>query len=99
MGVAGLNVSAAVREMVEKKGIHDYPDQYITSVDSQARQLSFASGLTVSYDMLAFVPPHRVPHLAVEAGLALEGAWVSVDRYSLETRYPGVYVASLVMAM
>jgi sulfide:quinone oxidoreductase len=91
MGVAGPQVSAAVREMVEKKGIHYYPDQYITSVDSQARQLSFASGLTASYDMLAFVPPHRVPRLAVEAGLAREGAWVSVDRSTLETRYPGVY--------
>ncbi len=91
MGVAGPQVSAAVRGMVEQKGIHYYPDQSITRVDPHARQLHFASGLTASYDLLAFVPPHRVPRLAVEAGLANEGAWVSVDRSTLETRYPGVY--------
>jgi sulfide:quinone oxidoreductase len=91
MGVAGPQVSRAVREMVEKKGIHYYPDQYITRVDPQARQLYFASGLTASYDVLAFVPPHRVPRLAIEAGLASEGAWVPVDRSTLETRFPGVY--------
>jgi sulfide:quinone oxidoreductase len=91
MGVAGPQVSRAVREMVEQKGIHYYPDQYLTRVDTQARQLHFASGLTAGYDLLAFVPPHRVPRLAIEAGLANEGTWVSVDRSTLETRYPGVY--------
>lgn len=91
MGVAGPEVSRAVREMVEKKGIHYYPDQYVTHVDPHARRLSFASGLTAKYDLLAFVPPHRVPRLAIEAGLAREGAWVPVDRSTLETRYPGVY--------
>jgi sulfide:quinone oxidoreductase len=91
MGVAGPEVSRAVREMVEQKGIHYSPDQYVTSVDPQARQLYFSSGLTAKYDLLAFVPPHRVPRLAIEAGLAREGAWVPVDRSTLETRYPGVY--------
>ena len=91
MGVAGPQVSRAVREMVEQKGIHYYPDQYVTRVDPQAHQLHFASGLTASYDLLAFVPPHRVPRLAIEAGLASEGTWVSVDRSTLETRFPGVY--------
>ena len=91
MGVAGPEVSAAVREMVEQKGIHYFPDQYITRVDPQARQLYFASGLTAGYDLLAFVPPHSVPLLAVQAGLAREGAWIPVDRSTLETRYPDVY--------
>jgi sulfide:quinone oxidoreductase len=91
MGVAGPQVSRAVREMVEQKGIHYSPDQYLTRVDPQARQLSFASGLTAKYDLLAFVPPHRVPRLVIEAGLASEGTWVPVDRSTLETRFPGVY--------
>ncbi len=91
MGVAGPEVSRAVREMVEQKGIHYSPDQYVTRVDPQAHQLYFSSGLTAKYDLLAFVPPHRVPRLAIKAGLAREGAWVPVDRSTLETRYPGVY--------
>ena len=91
MGVAGPEVSRAVREMVEQKGIHYAPDQFITRVDPQARQLHFASGFTASYDLLAFVPPHRVPRLVIEAGLAPEGGWIPVDRSTLETRYPGIY--------
>ena len=62
-----------------------------TNIYHSSHQLHFASDLTASYDLLAFVPPHRVPRLAIEAGLAREGAWVPVDRYTLETRYPGVY--------
>jgi sulfide:quinone oxidoreductase len=91
MGVAGPEVSRAVRDMIEQKGMHYYPDQYLTRVDPHARQLSFSSGLTAMYDLLAFVPPHQVPLLAIEAGLAHECAWVPVDRSTLETRYPGVY--------
>ncbi len=91
MGVAGPQVSRAVRDLVQQKGIHYSPDQSVTCVDPHARQLSFASGLTATYDLLAFVPPHRVPRLAIEAGLAREGAWVPVDRSTLETRYQGVY--------
>lgn len=89
--VAGLEVSRAVRELVEQKGIHYAPDQSITRVDSQTRQLHFVSGLTANYDLLAFVPPHRVPRLAIAAGLAQEGGWVPVDRSTLETRYSRVY--------
>ncbi len=91
MGVAGPQVSAAVRDMVEKKGIQYFPDQYVTQVDPQTRQIVFASGLTARYDVLAFVPPHRAPRLAIAAGLAPEGAWIPVDRATLATRYPGVY--------
>ena len=32
MGVAGPQVSQAVREMVEQKGIHYYPDHYVTQL-------------------------------------------------------------------
>ena len=36
---------------------------------------------------MAFVPPHRVPRLAIEAGLAREGAYTYHSaRYTLETR-------------
>jgi sulfide:quinone oxidoreductase len=91
MGVAGPHVSAAVRELVEKKGIHYYPDHAVTRVDPHAHQVSFASGPTAPYDLLAYVPPHRAPRIIVEAGLAHEGAWIPVDRSTLATRYPGVY--------
>ncbi|TMB57309.1 MAG: NAD(P)/FAD-dependent oxidoreductase [Chloroflexi bacterium] len=43
------------------------------------------------FDVLLAVPPHRVPSVLVEAGLADGGGWVSVDRATLETGHPGVY--------
>jgi sulfide:quinone oxidoreductase len=51
MGAAGPHVSAAVRNLVEHKGIHYYPDQYVSHVGPHARQVSFASGLTTWYDV------------------------------------------------
>jgi sulfide:quinone oxidoreductase len=91
MGVAGPKVSAAVRDLVEHKGIHYYPDHVVTRVDPHTRQVSFASGLTVPYDVLAYVPPHRVPRVIIESGLAREGAWIPVDRSTLATPSLGIY--------
>ena len=48
-------------------------------------------GDTAAFDHLAYVPKHSVPALLVEAGLAAAGAWVSVDRRTMRTRFPGVY--------
>jgi sulfide:quinone oxidoreductase len=45
----------------------------------------------VAFELLLAVPPHRCPSVLVEAGLAPAGGWVTVDRETLETGYPGVY--------
>lgn len=91
MGVAGAEVSAAVRQMVESKGIAYHPEQQIAGVDRGARRLTFASGAEASYDLLAYVPPHRAPSVVRESGLTAESGWVPVDRNTLETKFPRVY--------
>lgn len=91
MGVAGPEVSAAVRQMVEAKGIAYHPEHQITSVDAAKRRLTFSNGAEAEYDLLAYVPPHRVPAVVRDAGLAVEGGWVPVDRGTLETKFPQVY--------
>ncbi len=91
MGVAGPKLSAAVRRLVEKKGIDYHPDHHLSQVDQEARILHFSNGHKANYDLLAYVPPHRVPRVVAESGLALEGGWVSVNRYTLETRHPSTY--------
>lgn len=91
MGVAGPTVSAAVRQIVEQKGIRYHPEHQIAAVDPTARRLTFANGTSAEFDLITYVPPHRVPAVVREAGLAPEGGWVSVDRSTFATRFPGVF--------
>lgn len=91
MGVAGPEVSKAVRQAVEAKGIAYHPEHQVKAVDPGAKRLTFANGAQAQFDLLAYVPPHRAPKVLREAGLCGESGWLSADRNTLETRFPGVY--------
>lgn len=91
MGVAGPQVSAAVRQMVESRGIDYHPEHQVTRVDSRARRIDFVSGASASYDLLGFVPPHHAPPVVRDSGLCAESGWIAVDRHSLETSFANVY--------
>lgn len=91
MGVAGPIVTAAVRQMVEGKGIAYHPEHQVTRVDPAARSIQFSNGKVAAYDLLGFVPPHHAPAVVRDSGLCVEGGWVEVDRHSLATRHPNVY--------
>ena len=91
MPVAGPEVSAALRQMVEAKGIGYHPGHAVTSVDPAKRRLTFANGAEADFDLLAYLPPHRAPKVVREAGMCGESGWVPVDRSTLETKFPGVY--------
>ncbi len=91
MGVAGPEVSAAVRAMIESRGMGYHPEQQVVSVEPRERVARFAGGETVPYDLLVFMPPYRAPQVVRESDLAGAGGWMAVDRDTLETRFPGVY--------
>lgn len=91
MGVAGPEVSAMVRQMVESKGIAYHPEQTVAKIDPAARRIYFTNDTTASFDLLAYVPPHRAPQVVRDAGLCGESGWIPVDRGTLETKYAGVY--------
>jgi sulfide:quinone oxidoreductase len=91
MGVAGPEVSKAVRQMVESKGIAYHPEHQISNVEISQRLLKFNNGVEARYDLLAYVPPHRAPGALKSSGLISESGWISVDRHTLETTFPGVY--------
>lgn len=99
MGVAGPEVSRAVRQMVEGRGIAYHPQHQVTAVGVPERRLSFANGLSADFDLLAYVPPHRAPRVVQEAGLVGDGGWVAVDRHRMETRFPGVYAIGDVVSI
>ena len=89
MPVAGEKVSAQFVEMLTRKGIEYFPKHTIKGLDAQGR-LDFGDA-SAEFDHLAYVPKHSVPALLVDSGLAASGAWVSVDRYTMRTKFPGVY--------
>lgn len=99
MGVAGPEVSKAVRQMVESKGIFYHPEHQISHVDVSGRLLKFINGAEARYDLLAYVPPHRAPRVIQSAGLISDSGWISVDRTTLETAFPGVYALGDVVSI
>ncbi len=103
MGVAGPSVTAAVRGLVEAKGIAYHPEHQVTAVDPGRKLIEFSNGSTEAFDLLAYVPPHRAPQVVREAGLLNEAGWIPVDRQTLRTRFEGVYaigdITSIPLAM
>jgi len=91
MGVAGPEVSARVRAIVEAKGIGYHPEHQVVEVDPEGRRLTFANGAAAEFDLLAYVPPHRAPRVVREAGMVDDSGWIPVDRDTLRTAHQGVY--------
>lgn len=83
--VAGPVLGSAVRAMLEARGIAYFPNHKPVAVDAASRTVRFESGVTWSYDLLAYVPPHAAPTFVVGAGLAPADGWVKVDPRTLAT--------------
>lgn len=99
MGVAGAHVSSAVTQLLAAKGIPYHPGHQVTAVDAERKRLTFANGTTVDFDVLAYVPPHRAPAVIRDSGLAGDSGWMSVDRHTLQTQWPGVYALGDVVSI
>ncbi len=87
--VVGPIQSAKVQALLEAAGIPFHRGVPATSVEPGVVHL--ADGRDLAFDLLLAVPPHRVPQLLVDAGLAPLGGWVEVDPRTLATPFGGVY--------
>jgi sulfide:quinone oxidoreductase len=81
--------SAALDARLAERDIRYLGSRVAASVNRQ--NVSFAGDDPLAFDLLLVVPPHRVPHVLVEAGMAPPAGWVSVDARTMETAWPGVY--------
>ncbi len=91
MPVAGPEVSAGVRQLIEERGIAYHPQHQVTEVDGANKTLRFANGAEAHFDFLVYIPPHTAPTVVKDAGLTGDSGWVPVDRHTMETKFPGVY--------
>ncbi len=91
MGVAGPEVSAGVKQMLQERDIAYYPQHQVSRVDAASGTLKFGNGTEAGFDFLVYIPPHVAPEVVQQAGLTGESGWVPVDRHTMETRYSRVY--------
>ncbi|MBI5909061.1 MAG: NAD(P)/FAD-dependent oxidoreductase [Betaproteobacteria bacterium] len=91
MVVTGPELGAAVRGMIEARGIAYHPEHQVKEIDPAAHRIGFANGASADYDLLLYVPPHRAPAVAREAGLTNETGWIPVDRHTLQTQFENVF--------
>lgn len=91
MGVAGPAMTEAITTMLRSKHIAYVPSRQVVSIDPLARMIAFSDGSSTTYDLLAYVPPHRPPSVVADSGLGGETGWIPVNRSTLETTFEGVY--------
>jgi sulfide:quinone oxidoreductase len=85
----GPERNAPLLARLGERGITYLGGHIATEVSSGA--VLFQDSPELPFDLLLAVPPHRVPSVLVEAGMAASGGWVAVDRETMETQHPGVY--------
>lgn len=97
--VAGPELSEAVKQMIEKKGIRYHPLHNLTAVKPQTNELEFDGKESFKYDLLVAIPPHRGPAVVRESILANEAGWIPVDSATLATKQENVYAIGDVTAI
>ncbi len=99
MGVAGAEVSAGVRRLLEERGISYHPQHQVEEVNVKAKVLRFSNGAEAHFDFLVYIPPHVAPPAVREAGMTGESGWGAVNRHTIETSFPGVYAIGDVVSI
>ena len=89
--VAGPELGTAVKEILINKGIGFYPLNQLTSINYAERKIEFASGNSISYDLLVLIPAHKAPEVITKSNLVDESGWIPVNKDTLETKYENVF--------
>ena len=84
------DTSAALVAAFAERDIQFVPGRRVSAVDTGRRVVVLDDGAEMPYDLFLGVPKHRAPDVVLRSGMA-EGGYVPVDKYTLETTFPGVY--------
>jgi sulfide:quinone oxidoreductase len=86
---AGQAGSDWMAEQLAARDITYWVGAKVETVD--AGRLNFANGSEQRFDLLIAVPPHRVPDVVSDSGLAASHGWIAVDPGTLATSHARVY--------
>jgi sulfide:quinone oxidoreductase len=89
--VIGKAGCVSLEDRLAGQGIEFLPNSKAERVEQGS--VAIAGGGEVPFDVLFAVPPHRVPKVVVDSGLAEQGGWVKAHPRTLETSFDGVYAA------
>jgi sulfide:quinone oxidoreductase len=84
-------VSAALIDALEVRGIEHSHASWVTEYDRVSRRVRLKDGRELPCDLFLGVPVHRPPEVVVEAGLTEDDGWIAVDAATLATKFPDVY--------
>lgn len=98
MPVAGPEVGAGVRQLLEQRGISYFPAHQIESVSPEG-ELAFTDGARLRADLLAYVPHHQATAAVRESGLVVASGWIAVDPATMATAVSGIYALGDVVSI
>jgi len=73
MPVAGPEVSAQIRQMIEGRRIASHADHPVERAVPEEKRIVFKDGASVRFDLLAYAPPHRAPQ--GPPTILMDGEW------------------------
>jgi sulfide:quinone oxidoreductase len=90
--VAGPTMSQDVVNLLNNNNINFHPLHKLKKVLDK-KTIEFENGNNTSYDVLAVIPPHRVPQVIKDSNLLADGHqhWINVDRFTLRTKYKNIF--------
>src|ERR671933_898134 len=90
--VAGPKMSQDVVSLLNDNHINFHPLHKLKRV-SDKKTVEFENSNKTSYDVLAVIPPHRVPKIIIDSNLLGDGdeRWINVDRFTLRAKYKNVF--------
>ena len=95
--ILGTDGCASFDGRLANAGITFRPRTQATAVEPGV--VLTADGTRIPFDLLLGVPPHRAPAVVAASGLVGPSGWIGVDRFTLETRFSGVYAIGDVTAI
>jgi sulfide:quinone oxidoreductase len=88
---AGEGVGEGVLQLLKERDIAFAGGMSLKSVNLEKRLLNFADGSKEEFDMLIATPVHKLPLVVAGTPLVDGGAWIPVDRETMQTAMPDVY--------
>ena len=86
------DTSQAILKAFSERGIRFVKDKLVKSLDPARKVAVLDDGAEMPCALFLGIPVHRVPQVVVDSGLAAHPQdWVSVNKQTLATKFPGVY--------